>query len=304
MCQHGHHHGPVNGSSATRLFITMILNFAITIAEAIGGVLSGSLSLLSDAMHNFSDGIAVIISYIAIKMREKPNSAEKTFGYKRAEMLAAIINASVLLIISVYLVYESVSRFIEPKQIDGIVMTVVASIGLVANITGTLLLRHGAKDNMNIKSAYIHLLSDAVSSVAVIAGGLAIYFLNIYWLDPVLTLLISAYVIKECYGIVSEVVRILMESTPKDISVEAIKSNIEAIDGVADIHHVHVWNVDEHDIHFEAHINTSNDIKISESDALRHRIEHVLHDNFGINHAVIQFEFNCCSDNSLIKQHI
>ena len=304
MCQHNHNHGSAAGTSTKRLFATMTLNLVITAAEAVGGILSGSLSLLSDAMHNFSDAVAVIISYIAIKMREKPNSAEKTFGYKRAELLAAVINASVLLFISVYLVYESIERFIEPQPIDGLVMTLVASVGLAANVAGTLLLRKGAKDNVNIRSAYIHLFSDAVSSVAVIAGGAAIYFFGIYWLDPVLTLLISAYVIKECYGILSEVTHILMESTPANISVSGIKDRIETIDGVADIHHVHVWSVDEHDIHFEAHVNTEKDIKVSESDILRQRIEQILHDSFGINHSAIQFEFHCCSDNNLIKQRL
>jgi cobalt-zinc-cadmium efflux system protein len=201
-------HKHTHSSTGIRLLITVILNVLITVAEIIGGIISGSLALISDALHNFSDAISVIISYIAIKLKGRDNSPKHTFGFKRAEILAAVINSSVLVAISVYLIYQAVLRFQHPEPIKGVLMTVVASIGLAANIAGTLLLKRDAKTSMNIRSSYFHLLSDAVSSVAVITGGLAIVLWNIYWIDPVLTILISIYITRESYKILFEAMHV------------------------------------------------------------------------------------------------
>ncbi|RMG78769.1 MAG: cation transporter, partial [Bacteroidetes bacterium] len=199
-----HHHDHKNIDnvqqvSKKRLGITIFLNFLITVVEIIGGIVSGSLSLISDALHNFSDGIAVILSYFAVKLNEKPKNEKYTFGYKRAEILTAVFNASVLIGISIYLFIEAIDRLSNPSNIDSGLMIWVASIGLVANIAGTLLLKKDASHSLNIKSAYLHLLSDAISSAGVILGGFAIYFYDILWIDPLLTILISAYIIKESY---------------------------------------------------------------------------------------------------------
>ncbi len=298
MAHHHHHHD--ENISGSRLIITMLLNFLITVVEIIGGILSGSLSLISDALHNFSDGIAVIISYFALKLKEKPNSYKHTFGFKRAEILAALINSSALLVISFYLFYESGARLLNPTEVQGGLMTLVASIGLAANIAGTLLLKKGSDSSMNIKAAYLHLLSDAVSSVAVILGGLAIYYLSVYWLDPVLTILIAAYVLKESFHILTDALHVLMEGTPEGISLEDIRKKVESFEHVVNIHHVHVWSVGENDIHLEAHINIDN-MMTDKSDELREKIEKALHDEFDIHHATIQFECGKCIEDGLIK---
>lgn len=296
---HNHSHGNSN-STGSRLIITMLLNFLITIAEIIGGILSGSLSLISDALHNFSDGIAVIISYFAIQLKKKPNTEKHTFGFKRAEILAALINAAVLVAISVYLFYESIIRLMNPQEVEGGLMTLVATIGLLANVIGTLLLKRDSVSSLNIKSAYLHLLSDAVSSAAVIAGGIAIYFFKIYWLDPILTILISIYVLKESFEILTSTLHVLMEGTPSNILMEKVKEVVEQIDGVVDIHHLHIWNVGEDDIHLEAHVNIKNMLTI-ESDKLRLDIEKLLHENFDVHHSTIQFECGVCERVELIK---
>lgn len=205
---HSHNHG--SETSEKNLFITMALNFFITIAEIIGGFISGSLSLISDALHNFSDGIAIIITYIAMRLSKRPKTSKYTFGLKRAEILAAIINASTLIIISFFLIKEAIDRFYNPSPITGSLMLIVASLGLLANVAGTLLLKKGSEGNLNIRAAYFHLLSDAVSSLAVIIGALLIIFYKIYWIDPLLTVLISLYILKETYEIVKESVEILM----------------------------------------------------------------------------------------------
>lgn len=299
IMSHNHSHGNGN-STGSRLLITMLLNFVITIAEIIGGILSGSLSLISDALHNFSDGIAVIISYLAIQLKKKPNTEKHTFGFKRAEILAALINAAVLVAISVYLFYESAIRLMHPQEVEGGLMTLVASIGLIANVIGTLLLKRDSGSSLNIKSAYLHLLSDAVSSVAVIAGGIAIYFFKIYWLDPILTILISIYVLKESFVILTGTLHVLMEGTPSNISMEKVKEIVERIDDVVDIHHLHIWSVAEDDIHLEAHVNIKN-MLTNESDKLRLDIEKLLHDNFDVHHSTIQFECGVCRSKNLIK---
>ena len=297
---HHHHHG-VN-STGSRLMITMMLNFIITIAEIIGGIFSGSLSLISDALHNFSDGISVILSYVAIKLKSKSTSQKHTFGLKRAEILAAVINSSVLIIISLFLFYEAGKRLWNPSVVDAKIMSLVAAIGLIANIAGTLLLKRDSKGSMNIKSSYLHLLSDAVSSAAVIIGGIAIYFWNIYWLDPVLTILIGIYIIRESFFILSDAVHILMEGAPDNISVEEIQKEVEKIKEVQDIHHIHMWMVGENDIHIEAHVNV-DDMLISESGLLYSKIEEVMRTKFNIKHVTLQFECNQCPETGLIAHH-
>jgi cobalt-zinc-cadmium efflux system protein len=277
----------------------VILNVFITVAEIIGGIISGSLALISDALHNLSDAVSVIISYVAIKLKSREHSPRHTFGFKRAEILAAVINSSVLVAISVYLIYQAVLRFQHPEPIKGILMTVVASIGLAANIAGTLLLKRDAKTSMNIRSSYFHLLSDAVSSVAVITGGLAIVFWNIYWIDPVLTILISVYITRESFKILFESMHVLMEGAPSDISINDIQTAVEELDEVENIHHVHIWMVGENDVHLEAHIDVL-DMMISKSNKLGEEIEKLLKTKFGINHVTLQFECEQCKDAELI----
>jgi cobalt-zinc-cadmium efflux system protein len=282
--------------------LTMALNFLITIAEIVGGLVSGSLALISDALHNFSDGIAIIISFIALKLKHQAHSYKHTFGLKRAEILAAVINSSVLIIISIYLFYESIDRFVNPEIIKSEIMTLVASVGLIANVIGTLLLKKDSKHSINIKSSYLHLLSDAISSIGVIIGGVIIYLWRIYWIDPLLTVLIGVYILKQSYNILSDAIHILMEGAPSDISIENIRDEVELLPEVEDVHHLHLWMVGDNDTHLEAHINIK-DMTISKSDVLRKRIERILTDKFNIQHVTLQFECNQCPEEGLIKNH-
>ncbi len=296
---HTHNHSHSAETSGVKLAITILLNFIITIVEIIGGVVSGSLSLISDALHNFSDGIAVIISYIAIRLNRRPKDEKYTFGYKRAEILAAVFNASVLIGISFYLFFEAYKRFANPEHVQGGLMTVVASIGLLANVIGTLLLKSGSKNNMNIRAAYLHLLSDAVSSVGVIIGGLFIYFYNIYWIDPLLTVLISFYIIRESYSIVKEATEVLMMAAPEDLSIKELEKELLALEGIKNIHHVHLWKINEHDIHFEAHVNVEDQL-ISDTEKVLEKAENLLHKKFDIGHVTLQFECTRCENGSLL----
>lgn len=297
---HGHHHHhPEPGTSTARLFITMMLNFLITAVEIVGGILSGSLSLLSDALHNFSDGVAIIISYIAIRLGKQPQSAKYTFGLKRAEILAAVINAATLVIISFYLFKEAYERFVKPEPIAGVLMIIIASIGLAANVIGTLLLKSGSKDNINIRSAYLHLFGDAVSSVAVIIGGVFIHSWNVYWVDPLLTVLISIYILIKSAEIVKESINVLMMGSPQNISIRKIKKDIESIESIENIHHVHVWQLNERTTHFEAHIDVQ-DMMVSETSKITNQIEEKLKHHHNIKHITLQYECNHCKTKKLV----
>lgn len=286
-------------TSIPRLFITMILNLLITVVEIIGGLISGSLSLLSDALHNFSDAISIIISYIAIRLGRSPSSFRYTFGLKRAEILAAVVNAVTLIVICFYLFKEAYERFISPKVISGKTMIIVAAVGLVANIIGTLLLKEGSRFSINIRSTYLHLLGDTVSSVAVILGGISILLFRIYWIDPVLTVLISIYILRESTKIVKEAIDVLMMGVPESISIENIRSQIEKLPCVKNIHHVHVWRLSDNEIHFEAHIDVE-EMYVSETCRLGTIIEEKLKHQYGITHITLQFETDKCTSKKLV----
>lgn len=288
------------GTSEKNLFITIALNFIITIAEVIGGFISGSLSLISDSLHNLSDGIAIIITYIAMHLSKKPKTLKYTFGLKRAEIIAAIINASTLIIISFFLIKEAIVRFYNPSPITGSLMLIVASLGLIANVIGTVLLKKGSEGNLNIRAAYFHLLSDAVSSLAVIIGAIFIMFFKIYWIDPLLTILISVYILKETYEIVKEALDVIMMSSPEGIELNELKDLVESITGVKNVHHIHLWKMNDNDTHFEAHIEVGN-ISVKETSEIQKQIEQKLHDEYEINHTTLQFECGVCDEVDLIK---
>jgi cobalt-zinc-cadmium efflux system protein len=289
--RHAHTHGTAD-LKGPRLLLVILLNFVITAAEVIGGIYAGSLSLVSDALHNLSDGLAMMISYFAVKISGRQIDIKRTFGYRRASIMAALINAAVLVGISIFLFKEAYERFVNPETVKGGVVIWVALIGLAANALGVFLLQKMSKGDMNIKSAYLHLLADTFSSVAVIAGGVLIVFFKIYWVDPLLTVLISLYILKESIGILRDAVNILMQGVPKNLDIMGIIGELKKTEGVEDIHHVHVWCMDEKNVHFEAHVNVT-DMPVSDTKRISETFERTLHEH-GINHFTFQYECKCC----------
>ena len=294
-----HTHKEVNKES--RLIISAGLNFATTVAQVIGGVLSGSLSLISDALHNLSDTAALLISFFAVRLTKRKNTEAQTFGYKRAEILAALFNACVLVVVSVFLFKEAFLRFMHPRPVNSMLMLSVASLGLIANIVSVFLLKGHAHKDLNIRAAYVHLFSDFLSSIAVIIGACAIFISKAYWIDPALTFLIGIYVLKEGYKIIQESTRILMQYVPKGINLREVQARIEGIDGIKDIHHAHLWAVTEREIHLEAHINLSRDMPVSETCILVKQVEEALKEHFAITHVTLQIEFDSCKGVNLVK---
>jgi len=299
---HAHHHGDLKGRN---LGIAILLNVGITVAQVVGGFISGSLALMSDAMHNFSDVLALNISWFASKLSKKDQTPSQTYGYKRAEILAALINAVSLIVIAFFLFKEAIIRFSNPVELQTGLIMILGGLSIVLNGLSVLLVQQDAKTNMNMRSAYLHLLSDMISSVAVVLGGLAMYLWDVVWVDSVLSIGIALYLVYSSWGLVKESVRILMQFAPSKVNLEAINTELQLIPEVSNMHHVHVWQLDDKQINFEAHISFNVDLNLSRVNEILHQIEHLLEEKFEINHVTLQPEFNgYCGDDSMVNQDV
>jgi cobalt-zinc-cadmium efflux system protein len=262
--------------------------------------MSGSLSLLSDAAHNLGDTVSILLSYFAWKIAGKEKDARRTYGYKRAEIIAAFVNASSLMAISLFLVFEAIKRFRNPETINGGLMIGVALFGLAANFVSMRLLEKESHGNMNVRSSYLHLLGDTISSVGVLCGGIAIRLWSVVWIDPLVTILIAAYITRESWGIVKNSVGILMQSSA-DLDYTALQRDIEAIPEVESIHHVHTWMSNEDTVYFEAHIDVL-DCLLSQTCMIAEKIENLLKEKYGVAHSTLQFETNRCAEKEFFKK--
>jgi len=297
---HSHQHHELSGKN---LLISIFLNILITVAQIIGGILSNSLALVSDAVHNLSDVISLIISYVAnLLTNKKEQTLEKTFGYKRAEIIAAFINAATLIVIAFFLAIEAIKRFNNPQTIDSNLVIWLAGLGILFNGFSVLLLKKDASHNMNMKSAYLHLLTDMLTSVAVLIGGLLMKYFQIYWIDAVLTIVISIYLLSMSWGIFRDSLKILMLFAPDHIKINDIVTEISKNKKIRNIHHIHIWQLNEHDCHFEAHIEFKSDIPISKFDSICKDLEKVLLDKFQINHCTFQPEYDREESKEIIIQ--
>jgi cobalt-zinc-cadmium efflux system protein len=297
-----HHHHSSSQLRGKNLLIAIILNIVITLAQIIGGFISGSLALLSDALHNLSDVIALVVSFVANKLARKDASLKRTFGYKRAEIIAAFVNAATLIIIAVLLIIEAVERFRFPQVIDSNLVIWLSIVAILGNGFSVLLLRKDSKVNMNMRSVYLHLITDFMASVAVLIGGLLMKFYQFYWVDSVLTLAIAIYLIVVGYDLLRSSTRVLMLFTPTDLALEEIAERITQLPEVHNVHHIHVWQLNEDETHLEAHIDFNDDIKLSQFDEILVKIEELVYHEFGINHVNIQPEFGKCDSKDLIVQ--
>lgn len=298
---HSHHHHP-SDKKGRNLLISIVLNILITVSQVIGGLLSGSLALISDALHNFSDVVSLIISFVANKYATKKASFDKTFGYKRAEIIAAFVNAATLIIVAIYLIYEAIARFVHPKNIESGLVIWLAFLGIIANGLSVLLLRKDAKDNMNMRSAYLHLITDMSASVAVLIGGLLMKYFEWFWVDSVLTLIIALYLLVMGYDLLKNSFRVLMLFSPEDVDLQELREAISAFPEIKNVHHMHIWQLNEKENHLEAHIDFYEDITLSQFDEILNRVEDVLYHQFGINHVNIQPEYEKDDAKDIIVQ--
>jgi cobalt-zinc-cadmium efflux system protein len=276
--------------SGKNLGVAILLNISITVAQAIGGIISGSMALLSDAAHNFGDVLSMVISFLANRLAKREATEKQTFGFRRSEILAAFINSATLIIISVIILFEAGQRLVNPVPISANLVIWLAVAGILVNGGSVLFIRKDSRENMNMKSVYFHLFGDMLISIAVLLGGIAMKYLHWYRTDSIFSIAIAFYLLYMSWGIVRSSLRIIMQFTPEEIDVKKIASEIEKIDGVKNMHHVHVWQINEHEMMFEAHIDMSEDIYVSSFEEILHRIKAVL-TKYNINHSTIQPEF-------------
>lgn len=298
MSEH-HGHAKLSGS---KLLWTILLNISITLAQFIGGILSGSMALLSDAVHNLSDVISLVVSYVANRLARRKATTDKTFGYKRAEIIAAFINATSLILIAVWLIYESILRLLSPSEIEEVTVIYLSLIAIMGNGLSVLLLKNQQENNLNIRSAYIHLFSDLLASVAVLIGALAISFFNWHIIDPILSIAISIYLIYLGYDLLKDSVQILMLYTPYEVNLNEVIQAVHAFSEVKKLHHIHIWKLNETEIHLEAHIDLNENLDLKAFNVLQQRIERLLFEKFKINHITLQPEFEKSDSKEFIVQ--
>lgn len=289
---HEHHHD-VETMGDQRLLIAIIINMLLTLAQVVGGIVSGSLSLIADALHNFSDASSLLIAVVARKIGRQPPDAFKTFGYKRAEVIAALINLVTLVLIGLYLIYEALWRFYSPQEIEGWIVVVVAGVALVIDVATAILTYSMSKNSLNIRAAFLHNVSDALASVGVIVAGSLILLYGWYWTDTVMTLAIAGYVLYQAATMLPLTIHILMQGTPENLTIDEVIGTMEKMAGVCNVHHVHVWQIDEHQIALEAHVVITD---FSQTEQVKTALKAELEQRFSIAHSTLEFEVVHCEE--------
>ena len=300
--EHGHGHDIAHGQRQDRgggkkdLLIALSITLLMMVAEVIGGLLSNSLALLSDAGHMLTDNLALLLSFFAMTFASLPATDQKTFGFYRLEILAAFVNGIVLVMISLYIIYHAYLRMIHPQPVQGMLMLAIAVIGLVANIIGALFLFKHSHSNLNIRGAYLHIIGDALSSVGVVIGGVIILYTGWYLIDPILSIMISLVIIYGAWSLVKESVNILLESAPAHMNIETIAAEIGKIKGVREAYHIHLWSITSGVYALSAHV-LIDDQMVSDSRELNDRIRKLLSEKFKVLHSTIQLECEKCDMN-------
>lgn len=282
----GHSHGEENLSDRQLIFAVAI-NVLLTVAQIIGGIVSGSLALIADALHNFSDAASLGLAWFARRIGRRPADRLMTFGYAQGEVVAALINLTTLLIIGFYLLVEAVNRFADPQPIEGWTVIGVAGIALVIDLVTAFIVYRGSHNSINMKAAFLHNVSDALASVGVIVAGVLILLYDLYIADLVITLIIAGYVIWQGVTLLPRTVRLLMGAVPDEVEFDQVVTFLQEHRGVANVHHVHVWNIGEHNRALEAHLVPST-IRLEEFEALKSDIKAELRERFGIAHATLE----------------
>lgn len=251
---HDHSHAAVTEGNIKKLTIALILTSTFLVVEVIAGLMTQSLALLSDAAHMFTDAAALAIALAAIQIAKRPADNKRTFGYQRFEILAALFNACMLFFVAMYILYEAYQRFTQPPEINSLGMLIVASLGLVVNLISMKMLMSSASESLNIKGAYLEVLSDALGSVGVIVGAIVIYYTNWYWVDTIIAVAIGFWVLPRTWILLKQSINILLEGVPEEIDIEKLRNDLLALDGVESIHQLKVWAITSKNIHLTVHL--------------------------------------------------
>lgn len=285
------HQGDVESLGDRCLLLAIIANMLLTVAQVVGGIVSGSLSLIADALHNFSDASSLLLAWLARRIGRQPADDLRTFGYRRAEVIAALINLVTLVIIGLYLIYEAIWRVFDPQLIEGWIVVIVAGIALVVDVATAVLTWTMSKNSMNIRAAFLHNVSDALASVGVVIAGTLILLYGWYWTDTALTLIIAGYVLYQAASMLPQTIHLLMEGTPEGLTVADVKAAMEAVEGVQNVHHIHLWQIDEHRSALEAHVVIAC---FEDTASIKASLKQQLSDAFGITHSTLEFEVENC----------
>ncbi len=283
-----HQHSHLSDAGSKRLGTAVGINLLLTAAQVIGGVLSGSLSLVADALHNFSDAAGLLLALVARRISKRPADEQRTFGYGRAEVVGGLINLTSIMVIAGYLLIEAINRTFDRPEIDGWMVVIIAGIALVVDAATAVLTYTMSKESVNIKAAFLHNVADALASVAVIITGTLIILFDWYWTDIVATVGISVYIVWISWSPMKRCIRILMQSVPDHLSVEEISQSINRVAGVEAVAHLHVWPIDERTTSIEVRVAMREDAGLGEADDLRRRLRSHLEAEFSIPHITIE----------------
>jgi cation diffusion facilitator family transporter len=301
-CTCGHQHGTIaeaTDSTGRTLLLTMGLNLLIPLCQIVGGVWAQSMAVVSDAMHNLSDFTALAVAYFAHRLGQRNPSSEFTFGYRRAEVLAALFNISILFGACLFILFEAASRLRNPEPVSGGLVMILAGIGILGNGLSVLFLRKEAGHSLNMRGAMLHMLADLMTSVVVLLNGFVLLYRPWYWLDPVLSVVIVGFILKNSWSILKQAARILMEGTPPGIDLTEMQRALEAVPGVLSAHHLHVWSIGSGHLSFSCHIMVP-DQALSETEPLDSKLREILAARFNVSHAVFQFEQSACGENDIL----
>jgi cobalt-zinc-cadmium efflux system protein len=294
-----HSPDPVPDSSGFRLLVILGINFIIPLAQIFGGIMANSIALISDAVHNFSDFIAILISYIALRIGRKGASIRHTFGFQRAEILGALLNVAILFCAVIFIVYEAFGRLWQPQPIAGVLVMIMAGIGISGNGFSALLLYRDSRRNLNLRGAFLHMIGDFLTSLMVLVSGAVLLWRPWFWLDPLLSFLIAGFILKNCWVVLTEAVAILMNATPRELDLPEIREFLESLPEIRSAHYLHAWNLGNSGIAFTCHL-TVDDQMVSDTEILAEKIRHALFHQFGINHPVFQFETTTCGNGDML----
>lgn len=285
---HGHHHVDPDAGDR-RVAVAVTVNIALTVVQIIGGILSGSLALIADALHNFSDAVSLIIAFGARKIARRPRDETMTFGYGRIEIVAALINYTTLIVIGLYLLYEAGARFLDPQPVAGWMIVIVAGFALAVDVVTAMLTYTMSKSSMNIRAAFLHNVADALGSVAVIVAGTLILLYDWRLVDPIVTVMIAGYILYQSFREIGPVIRVLMLGSPPDIETDVVLQAVRAVDGVNSIHHAHFWQMTEHKAALDAHV-VIDEGQWNRADEIKGAVKKTLRDRFSIDHATLELE--------------
>lgn len=286
---HHHHHHHSADMGDRKVAAAVGVNLLLTVAQIIGGVLSGSVALIADAIHNLSDALSLVVAFAARRIARRPADDEMTFGYGRAEMVAALVNYTTLIVIGLWLGFEAIMRLFDPPQVTGWIVIALAAVALVIDLATALLTWSMSKESANIRAAFLHNLADAMSSVVVIVAGLLIMAYDWRLVDPIATIAISAYILWHSGIEVVPVIRLLMLGAPPEIETGDVRDAMAGVDGVSDVHHVHLWQIDEKRVSVEAHVVIHPDQQ-SDFPALSRQLKGMLAERFEIGHSTLEME--------------